>query len=142
MPDFSLTIGELARRAGVATSALRYYEDLGLLPAPARVSVQRRYPSSAVGLVGLILLLRGVGFSLAEQKALMTSRSAGADAWRRLAERKLTELDERIANAQIAREAVEHALRCPHDDILQCPTLSEVITARLAGKPLSEAHHH
>jgi MerR family redox-sensitive transcriptional activator SoxR len=128
MPDFSLTIGELARRAGVATSALRYYEDLGLLPAPARVSGQRRYPSSAVG--------------LAEQKALMTSRSAGADAWRRLAERKLTELDERIANAQIAREAVEHALRCPHDDILQCPTLSEVITARLAGKPLSEAHHH
>ena len=42
--DGLLTIGELARRAGVTTSALRYYEELGLLPAPARVSGQRRYP--------------------------------------------------------------------------------------------------
>jgi MerR family regulatory protein len=65
MSDRLLTIGELARRAGVATSALRYYEELGLLPAPTRVSGQRRYPESAVGLVGIILLLREVGFSLA-----------------------------------------------------------------------------
>jgi DNA-binding transcriptional MerR regulator len=62
-----LTIGELARRAGVAPSALRYREGLGLLPAPARSSGQRRYPESAVALVGVLLLLRDVGFSLAEQ---------------------------------------------------------------------------
>jgi DNA-binding transcriptional MerR regulator len=66
--DRLLTIGELARRAGVATSALRYYEELGLLPAPTRVSGQRRYPESAVGLVGIILLLRKVGPSLAEER--------------------------------------------------------------------------
>jgi MerR-like DNA binding protein len=58
MSDRLLTIGELARRAGVATSALRYYEELGLLPTAARISGQRRYPESAVGLVGIILLLR------------------------------------------------------------------------------------
>ncbi len=52
MGDRHLTIGELAKRTGVATSALRYYEELGLLPAPGRVSGQRRYPESAVGLVG------------------------------------------------------------------------------------------
>jgi DNA-binding transcriptional MerR regulator len=51
MVDGHLTIGELAKRTGVATSALRYYEKLGLLPAPVRVSGQRRYPESAVGLV-------------------------------------------------------------------------------------------
>jgi hypothetical protein len=49
MPDRLLTVGELARRAGVATSALRHYEELGLLPTPARSSGQRRYPESAVG---------------------------------------------------------------------------------------------
>jgi len=76
MSERLLTIGELARRAGVATSALRYWEDLGLLPAPARISGQRRYPESATGLVGLILLLRDVGFSLAEQNAFMASRAA------------------------------------------------------------------
>jgi DNA-binding transcriptional MerR regulator len=142
MSDCLLTIGELARRAGVATSALRYYEELGLLPAPARVSGHRRYPESAVGLVGIILLLRDVGFSLAEQKALMASRDVGVDDWRRLARRKLAELDEQIVKARTAREAIEHALRCPQEDILHCPNFAGVITARLAGVPLSEAHRH
>src|SRR5258708_34987187 len=81
MPDRLLTIGELARRAGIASSALRYYEELALLPPPARVSGQRRYPESAVGLVGIILLLRDAGFSLAEQKALLAARAAAPDEW-------------------------------------------------------------
>jgi len=102
----------------VATSALRYYEELGLLPASTRVSGQRRYPESAVGLVGIILLLREVGFSLAEEKAFMASRAVALDDWQRLARRKLAELDDQIANAQTAREAIDHALRCPYEDIV------------------------
>ena len=142
MPERVLTIGELARRAGVATSALRYWEELGLLPAPARLSGQRRYPESAVGLVGVILLLSDVGFSLAEQKALMASRDVAPDEWRQLARRKLAELDDQIARARTAREAIDHALRCPHDDILQCNNFRGLIAARLAGLPLHEAHSH
>jgi MerR family redox-sensitive transcriptional activator SoxR len=114
MSDRLLTIGELARRAGVATSALRYWEELGLLPTAARISGQRRYPESAVGLVGVILLLREVGFSL----------------------------DEQIAKAQTAREAIEHGLRCPYDDILECPNFASVIAALLTGQPLHQAHTH
>src|SRR5687767_14009248 len=110
MSDRLLTIVELARRAGVAASALRYYGELGLLPTPARISGQRRYPESAVGLVGIILLLRDVGFSLAEQKALMASRAVALDDWQRLAQHKLAELDDQIAKAETAREAIEHAL--------------------------------
>jgi len=97
MSDRLLTIGELARRAGVAPSALRYYQELGLLPTPARIAGQRRYPESAVGLVGIILLLRDVGFSLAEQQAFMASRAVALDDWQRLARRKLAELDDQIA---------------------------------------------
>jgi MerR family redox-sensitive transcriptional activator SoxR len=140
--DQLLTIGELARRAGVAASALRYYEEVGLLPAPVRVSGQRRYPESAVELVGIVLLLRDVGFSLAEQKALLASRAVAPDEWRQLARRKLGRLDEQIANAQTAREAVAHALRCPYEDILQCPNFRGLTAARLAGRPLHEAHSH
>ncbi len=114
MSDRLLTIGDLARRAGVATSALRYYEELGLLPSAARISGQRRYPESAVGLVGVILLLRDVGFSLAEQKALMASRAVALDDWQRLARRK----------------------------ILECPNFASVIAARLTGQPLHQAHPH
>ena len=87
MPGRLLTIGELARRAGVATSALRYWEEIGLLPAAARVSGQRRYPQSAAELVGVILLLRDVGFSLAEQKAFLASRAASRAAQARRAQR-------------------------------------------------------
>jgi DNA-binding transcriptional MerR regulator len=142
MSERLLTIGELAHRAGVATSAVRYWEELGLLPAPARISGQRRYPEAAVGLVGMILLLRDVGFSLAEQKAFMAPRGVALDEWRRLARRKLAELDERIAKAQAGREAIEHGLRCPHEDIRECPTFRGLVAARLAGQPLQEAHSH
>jgi DNA-binding transcriptional MerR regulator len=142
MSSRPLTIGELARRAGVAPSALRYWEELGLLPAPARISGQRRYPESTVGLVGIILVLRDAGFSLAEQKALLATRAVAPTEWRRLVQRKLAEVDEQIARAQAIRVALYHALRCPHEDILACPNFTSVVTARLAGQPLHEAHSH
>ena len=141
-PGGRLTIGELARRAGVAASALRYYEEIGLLPAPVRVSGQRRYPESAVRLVGTILLYRDAGFTLTEQKTLMASRSGATGEWKRLAQRKLAELDQQIATAHAAREAIRHGLRCPHEDITQCPNFNAGITARLAGQPLAESHRH
>jgi DNA-binding transcriptional MerR regulator len=138
-PTGLLTIGELARRTGVTTSALRFYEEIGLLPAPARISGQRRYPESAARLVAAILLYSDAGFTLAEQKSLMALHS-GAPGWRRIAQRKLTELDEQIAKAQAAREAISHALRCPHEDITRCPNFDAGITARLDGRPLSQSH--
>lgn len=142
MSDEQLTIGELAHRTGVATSALRYWEELGLLSVPARVSGQRRYPRSAVEQVGVILLLRDVGFTLRDLKALIASRSLAVDGWRDLAQRKLTELDQRIAQSQAARTAIAHALACPHEDIRECPNFVSVIAARLAGSSLEEAHPH
>jgi DNA-binding transcriptional MerR regulator len=142
MSDRLLTIGQLARRAGVSTAALRYYEELGLLPTAARIAGQRRYPESAVGLVGIILLLGDVGFSLAERKAFMASHAVALDDWRRLVRRKLAELDDQIAKAQTAREAIVHALRCPHEDIFECPNFASVVAARLTGQPLHEAHRH
>jgi len=132
-----LTIGELARRAGVATSALRYWEELGLLNAPERVSGQRRYPESAYTEVGAILLRRDAGFSLAEQKVLI---GASGDEWRGLHRRKLAELDEQIAQIRRAREAISHGLECPYEDPLECPNFQRLAAARLAGDSLHEAH--
>jgi DNA-binding transcriptional MerR regulator len=103
---------------------------------------RRRYPASAVGLVGTILLLQDVGFSLRESKAFLASRPQAADSWRALTQRKLAHLDEQIAKAQTAKEALTHALHCPHDDITACPNFTNAIAARLAGQPLEEAHPH
>ncbi len=107
---------------------------------PGRVSGQRRYAPDAVGVVGAVLLLADVGFTLAEIEQLMAARAHDPSRWRELARRKLTELDERIAEAKAARVAVEHALACPHEDIVTCPNFQEVVRLRLAGKPLEEVH--
>jgi DNA-binding transcriptional MerR regulator len=139
-PGGLLTIGELARRAGVTTSALRYYEELGLLPPPDRISGQRRYPESAARLVAAILLYSDAGFTLAEQKTLLATRVSTPGDRRQLMLRKLAELDEQIARAQAAREAIRHGLRCPHEDVTQCTNFNAGITARLAGQPLSRSH--
>lgn len=141
MPDL-LTIGELSLRTRLAPSALRYYEELGLIRPARRVSGQRRYSESTVELVGTILCLRDVGFSLAETRTLMASRSRSRDAWRGMARRKLADLDDRIARAEAARIALRHALRCGRQDALACPEFAKVLAARLAGVPLADAHSH
>ena len=145
-PGEPLTIGELARRTGVAASALRYYEELGLLPAPPRVSGQRRYPESAVSIVAAIRLQSDAGFTLAEQKALQAPCD-GAPDWRELAQRKLAELDEQIARAQAARDTISHGLRCPRRDAGQrpdfqavCPDFQARVTARRPGSPRPHSH--
>ena len=137
-PGGLLTIGELARRAGVTASALRYYEELGLLPPPARISGQRRYPESAARLVGAILLYRDAGFTLAEQKALLASRTSASGEWSRLARRKLAELDEQIARAQAARDAIRHGLRCPTRTSRNARTSTPALPP---GSPASHCHN-
>src|SRR3989337_1244656 len=61
-----LSIGELSERTGVPTTTLRYYDELGLVRPAARAAGRRRYAASAVRDVGVILLFREIGFSLAE----------------------------------------------------------------------------
>ncbi len=143
MADERLTIGALATATGVATSALRYWEQLGLLPEPTRVSGQRRYPAAAVHLVGLIIILRDVGFTLREIREMLPFRTDAPDAWQDQLKHKLAELDERISKAQVARTAIAHGLVCPHEDgIPNCPNFNRIMSARLAGLPLREAHTH
>jgi hypothetical protein len=71
----------------------------------------------------------------------MASRGVALDEWRRLARRKLA-ATRRAYRQSARREAIEHSLNCPHEDMLQCPNFGNLITARLAGQPLREAHSH
>jgi MerR family transcriptional regulator, redox-sensitive transcriptional activator SoxR len=110
-----LTIGEVARRAGVRTSALRYYEEAGILPRPARVNGQRRYSEDLVNLVEVARFARSVGFTLAEIKQLFSGMHGRKDLrtqWRPLARAKLEELDRVIARARRMKSAIESGLEC------------------------------
>jgi MerR family redox-sensitive transcriptional activator SoxR len=110
-----LSIGDVARRAGMRTSALRYYEDAGILPRAARINGQRRYSEELVNLIEVARFARSVGFSLAEIKRLFSGMQGRKDLraqWRPLARAKLEELDGVIARARRMKKAIESGLRC------------------------------
>jgi MerR family redox-sensitive transcriptional activator SoxR len=110
-----LTIGEVARRSGVRTSALRYYEAAGILPAARRVNGRRRYGEELVGLVEVARFARSVGFSLAQIKQLfqgIEGRAGLGAQWRPLARAKLKELDGVIERAMQMKKAIESGLAC------------------------------
>lgn len=91
-----MTIGDAAKRAGVRTSAIRYYESVGLIPEPERLSGQRRYGEEVVRRLGVIAVAKEAGFSLDEVRTLLDSADRGEPAHRELqalAERKLPEVD-------------------------------------------------
>jgi DNA-binding transcriptional MerR regulator len=129
--DGLVPIGELARRTGVAPSALRYYELIGLLSPAGRAGQRRCYHEASAERVALIRLCRGAGFTLAEIGRLLAAWSRGRRDWTQLARLKLAELDARIADAQRAKELVEHALECPHRDLLACPNFRCALEAHL-----------
>jgi DNA-binding transcriptional MerR regulator len=123
MPDRSglFAIGELARRTGLASSALRYYERVGLLSPVARAGGRRHYSPSSTERVALIQLCQDAGFTLREIRALLAAGSQRGRPWARLVQAKLRELDTRVAQAERARTLVRHALACPHRNLVTCP---------------------
>ena len=117
-----LSISEVARRAGVRPSTLRYYEQVGLLVPPPRSSGRRRYDATVFNRLALITYAKRVGFTIAETKLLLTGFAPDTSAsarWHDLAPRKAEELDALITRAQEMRNGLQAALHCT------CRTLDE-----------------
>ena len=118
-----MTIGEVARRAGVQTSAIRYYEKIGLLPKTQRIGGQRRYELSVLNYLEVIGVARRAGFRIEEIRRLFHGFGRGTPAFRRwqlLARRKITEMDELIARAKKMKRLLENADRCKCLDLEDC----------------------
>ncbi len=119
-----LTIGELARLAGKRPSLIRYYEQLGLLPEPARVSGQRRYGAGTVRTLAVIDTAQRASLTLAEIKTLLAASPGDTPAVERLrqvAERKLPEITALIERTELVRTWLECAARCECPDLDECP---------------------
>lgn len=112
-----LTIGQLARRTNRRASAIRYYEEVGLLAAPERVSGQRRYPEDAVRTLAVIDTAQRAGLTLSEIKPLLEGSSV--EDLRRIAERRIPEIDALLERANVVRGWLEAAARC------ECPSLDD-----------------
>ena len=103
----ALSIGELARRAEIATSAIRYYESIGLLPEPYRVSGQRRYGEQTLGRLRFIAAAQQAGFTLREIAELSEDFNV-----RGLARRKLPEIREQLKRMQQVKRWLDTANKC------------------------------
>ena len=133
MPS-TLTIGDVAREFGLATSAIRYYEDQGLLPRAARRSGRRVYSADIFPRLSVIELAKAAGFTIREIRELLdgcTGQGTPGPVWRQLARRKLGELQQSIDNAQRMHAILSALLAC------ECPTLNvcgtEAATAARSG---------
>src|SRR5262245_30557286 len=116
-----LGIGDVARRAGLRTSAIRYYESAGLLPRPARVSGRRRYERSVFTRLAVIALAREAGFSLNEIRRLTRGRVRPGERWSELAREKLPQIEALIARAQAMRELLLRGMECRCASPRECP---------------------
>ncbi len=108
-----MTIGEVARRAGVATSTIRYYERRGLLAADARRSGQRRYRTETLRRLVFIGMMQDIGLSLDEVGGILDAATAAE--WKSIGGRRLAALDEQIAQLRNARGLLAAALNCRFD---------------------------
>ena len=103
-----------------------------------RAGGRRHYGAASAERVALIQLCRDAGFTLREIRALVAAGSRKTRSWTRLVEAKLRELEARVAQAERAKALVEHALACPHRNLLGCSNFRAAIKAHL-GSPAKNA---
>jgi MerR family redox-sensitive transcriptional activator SoxR len=110
-----LAIGEVAQRAGLNPSAVRYYERVGLIPRAPRVSGQRRYAPDILNRLALVRMAQEAGFTLEEIRLLVSGfpeETPPAERWQELASRKLEEIDALIERLETVRQVLHESLLC------------------------------
>jgi MerR family transcriptional regulator, redox-sensitive transcriptional activator SoxR len=127
-----MTIGEVARKAGIRPSALRYYESVGILPKPERVNGRRHYDGEVLRGVldrlAVVSIAQQAGFTVAEIRTLLHGFSDDAppsERWRIMAREKLTEVEALIYRAKGMKRVLERGLGCECLRIEDCVLLDE-----------------
>ena len=119
-----LLIGEVSEKPGVATSAIRYYEELGLIRPLQRVSGRRLFGDEAAARLRAITAAREAGFSLEEIRRLLDSQSEGTREWRTLVEAKIASVEERVDRLRIVAQILRDSLECGCRAWDECPIVT------------------
>lgn len=126
-----IPIGEAARRLGMRTSTLRYYEERGLVRPAARVRGMRVYGLQEMRRLAFVQIAQRLGIRLQTAAAVLDEAS---EQWRATVGGQITELEELIARAQGAKDFLAHALRCPAEHpTRECPHLVDTLDRLLDG---------
>lgn len=126
MDDTLIDIGEVARRSGLAASALRFYERKGLILAEGRNGLRRAYRAETLERLALITCARDAGFTLAEIAEFLQARPSDTALRERLVAKE-REVSERIAQLTRLRDSLRHAAVCEHDPLVECPEFKRAV---------------
>lgn len=118
-----MTIGELSASSSIPASTIRYWEKIGVLPEPVRISGQRRYSIDSLHRLSVLRLTQECGFRLDEMRHLLHGFDPGVPAssrWKEVAVRKQQEIDEKISQLKAMRKLVNSVANCRCADLTQC----------------------
>ncbi|RYD16939.1 MAG: MerR family transcriptional regulator [Lysobacteraceae bacterium] len=133
-----MDIVEVARRAGLPASTLRYYEQKGLITSIGRHGLRRVFDAGVLERLALIALGRAAGFSLDEVAAMFTPDGRPRIDRRKLATRA-KQLDLKIQRLVALRDGLAHAAVCPAPSHLQCPTFRRLLQGAASARPAGRA---
>jgi DNA-binding transcriptional MerR regulator len=128
-----MDIAEVARRSGIPASALRYYEEKGLIASTGRAGLRRTFDQRVLDQLSLIALGQAAGFSLDEIKDMFLLDGTPAIK-RAVLEERAGEIDRSIKRLQALSNGLHHATVCPAPDHFECPTFKRLVRAAGAGK--------
>lgn len=135
-----MDIGEVARRSGLKASALRYYEERGLIRSTGRKGLRRTYDHDVLERLALVALARAAGFRLDEvARTFAAGGGARPKIDRALLGAKAAELDETIRRLLALRTGLRHAARCPAKDHFACPTFRRLLRSALPARAVGPA---
>lgn len=118
-----MLIGEVAQKTGIATSAIRYYEEIGLLPQPNRVNGRRRYGGDIIQHLTIIRAAQNASWSLAEIKELFLGfpdHASLSERWKAQAPQKISELESLIEQTQKTKQMLESTMDCTCTNLQDC----------------------
>jgi MerR family transcriptional regulator, redox-sensitive transcriptional activator SoxR len=116
-----MTIGQVAKESGLAASAIRFYEQAGVLPKPIRISGRRQYDHSILERLAVLRRAKACGFSLAETRQLFYGFREDAppsQRWQTLARRKIIELDDMARKIAATKKLLQRSCACK--DLAEC----------------------
>jgi DNA-binding transcriptional MerR regulator len=127
-----MDIAMVVECSGVPASALRFYEEKGLIRSSGRNGLRRQYHPDVLERLALIALGRAAGFSL-EEVARMFAPDGRPRIDRRMLAAKADELEDTIRKLDAMRDGLRHAAACPAPSHMECPAFRRLIRAAVAG---------
>jgi DNA-binding transcriptional MerR regulator len=127
-----MTIGQLAGHFGLATHVLRHWEAMGLIAPAERVNGRRRYRESQVAHVAMIVRGKQAGLSLDQIREIIDAPDGPTR--REVLRRRHAELEQRVADIQASKAMLEHAIHCPVEDFIACPSFQRIVRRIAEGE--------